>query len=320
MRAPGSRRTGWLVLWTLGWSRAALLYHRRDGCGVSDLELALARLGYTEFRPGQREAVETLFARGRLLLVAPTGGGKSLSYQLPATILPGTTLVVSPLVALMADQVQALEARGVRATYLAATLEASEIRRRMGEIARREPALVYVAPERLVFPGFRALLREMDCPLVAIDEAHCISEWGHDFRPEYLEIGAVLTDLPRARVLACTATATPIVRDEILARLGLPPDTPQIVRGFARPNLALRAAEIGGRQARERLVDGALAEALDGPGRARGTAIVYAPTRKQAEDESARLAKCGWRSRAYHAGLAPKTREAAQRDFAEGDP
>jgi ATP-dependent DNA helicase RecQ len=285
---------------------------------VSDLELALARLGYTEFRPGQREAVETLFARGRLLLVAPTGGGKSLSYQLPATILPGTTLVVSPLVALMADQVQALEARGVRATYLASTLEASQMRRRMAQIARLELALVYVAPERLVFPGFRALLREIDCPLVAIDEAHCISEWGHDFRPEYLEIGAVLGDLPRARVLACTATATPIVRDEILARLGLPPDTPQIVRGFARPNLALRAAEIGGRQERERLVDGALAEALDGPGRARGTAIVYAPTRKQANEESARLTARRWRARAYHAGLDGKTRDVVQREFAEG--
>jgi len=285
---------------------------------VSDLDLALARLGYTEFRPGQREAVETLFARGRLLLVAPTGGGKSLSYQLPATILPGTTLVVSPLVALMADQVQALEARGVRATYLAATLEAAEMRRRMTRIARRELALVYVAPERLVFPGFRGLLQEIDCPLVAIDEAHCISEWGHDFRPEYLEIGAVLGDLPRARVLACTATATPIVRDEILARLGLPPDTPQIVRGFARPNLALRAAEIGGRRERESLVDAALAEALAGPGGARGTAIVYAPTRKQADEESARLSERGWRARAYHAGLDGKTRDAVQGDFAAG--
>jgi len=285
---------------------------------VSDLDLALARLGYTEFRPGQREAVETLFARGRLLLVAPTGGGKSLSYQLPATILPGTTLVVSPLVALMADQVQALEARGVRATYLAATLEAAEMRRRMTRIARRELALVYVAPERLVFPGFRGLLQEIDCPLVAIDEAHCISEWGHDFRPEYLEIGAVLGDLPRARVLACTATATPIVRDEILARLGLPPDTPQIVRGFARPNLALRAAEIGGRRERESLVDAALAEALAGPGGARGTAIVYAPTRKQADEESARLTARRWRARSYHAGLDGKRRDVVQREFAEG--
>ena len=285
---------------------------------MSDLDAALERLGYAAFRPGQREAIETLLAHGRLLLVAPTGGGKSLSYQLPATILTGTTLVVSPLVALMTDQVQALEARGVRATYLASTLDAVEMRRRMARVARREFALVYVAPERLAFPGFRGLIGGLDCPLVAIDEAHCISEWGHDFRPEYLEIGTLLADLPRARVLACTATATPIVRDEILARLGLAPETPQIVRGFARPNLALRAAEIAGRRERERLVDGALAEALAGPGRGRGTAIVYAPTRKQADAESERLATRGWRARSYHAGLDGKTRDAVQRDFAEG--
>src|SRR5262249_9580547 len=173
--------------------------------------------------------------------------------------------------------------------------------------------------ERLVFPGFRGLIREIDCPLVAIDEAHCISAWGHDFRPEYMEIGALLAELPRARVLAGTATATPIGRDEIMGGLGFAPDTPQIVRGCARPNLALRASEVGGRRERERLVDEALGEALGGPRRGRGTALVYTPTRKQAEDESARLAERGWRARAYHAGLAPKTREAAQRDFAEGD-
>jgi ATP-dependent DNA helicase RecQ len=283
-----------------------------------DIDAGLARLGYSAFRPGQREAVETLLARGRLLLVAPTGGGKSLSYQLPATLLPGTTLVISPLVALMADQVQALEARGVAATYLAATLDAGEMRRRMGRLASGAFSLVYVAPERLAFPGFRAMLRELAVPLVAIDEAHCISEWGHDFRPEYLEIGGVLGDFPSARVLACTATATPIVRDEILARLGLAPDTPQMVRGFARPNLALRAVEVEGRRERDRLVDGALAESLGGPGRGGGTAIVYAPTRKRAEEESDRLAAQGWRSAAYHAGLDGTTRDVAQRAFAEG--
>lgn len=284
----------------------------------TDLDAALARLGYAAFRPGQREAVETLLTVGRLLLVAPTGGGKSLSYQLPGTILPGTTLVISPLVALMADQVQALEARGVAATYLAATLDAAEMRRRMARLAARAFSLVYVAPERLVFAGFRGLIREIDVPLIAVDEAHCISEWGHDFRPEYLGIGAVIADLPGARVLACTATATPIVRDEILARLGLPADTPQMVRGFARPNLALRAVEVDGRRERERLVDGALAEALGGPGQGRGTAIVYAPTRKKTEEEAGRLAGRGWRAAAYHAGLEGRTRETAQREFAEG--
>ena len=283
-----------------------------------DLEIALARLGYAAFRPGQREAVETLLAHRRLLLVAPTGGGKSLSYQLPATILPGTTLVISPLVALMADQVQALEARGVAATYLAATLDAAEMRRRMARLAARAFSLVYVAPERLAFPGFRGLIHEIDVPLIAVDEAHCISEWGHDFRPEYLGLGSVIADLPGARVLACTATATPIVRDEILARLGLPADTPQMVRGFARPNLALRAMEVDGRREREGLVDVALAEALAGPGQGGGTAIVYAPTRKKAEEEAERLAARGWRAAAYHAGLEGRTRETAQRDFAEG--
>ena len=284
----------------------------------ASLDQALVRLGYSQFRPGQREAIETLLERGRLLLVAPTGGGKSLTYQLPATLLAGTALVISPLVALMADQVQALGGRGVAATFLASTLDAAEMRRRMAQVAGGRFSLVYVAPERLAFPGFRGLLRDIECPLVAIDEAHCISEWGHDFRPEYLEIGSVLAEFAAARVLACTATATPIVRDEILGRLGLPPDTPQIVRGFARPNLALRAAEIGGARDRERLVDETLAEALAGPGRGRGTAIVYAPTRRQAEEESERLAGQGWCTRVYHAGLDARARERAQADFAQG--
>jgi len=250
--------------------------------------------------------------------VAPTGGGKSLTYQLPAVLLPGTTLVVSPLVSLMADQVQALAARGVAATFLASTLSATEMRQRMARAASGQLDLVYVAPERLNFPGFRGILRDLDCPLVAVDEAHCISEWGHDFRPEYLEIGGVLAELGGARVLACTATATPVVRDEILARLGLPPDTPQLVQGFARPNLALRAAEIGSARERERRVDAALAEALGGPGRGGGSAIVYAPTRRQADDEGGRLRADGWRTRVYHAGLDPATRASAQGEFAEG--
>src|SRR5262245_14628721 len=133
-----------------------------------DLESGLRRLGYSSFRPGQREAIETLMTAGRLLLVAPTGGGKSLTYQLPALLLPGTTVVISPLVSLMNDQVQALEARGVRATFLSAVLDGAEIRRRMAGLAAGEYSLVYAAPERLVFAGFRGLLRDIAVPLVAV--------------------------------------------------------------------------------------------------------------------------------------------------------
>ena len=283
-----------------------------------DLSAGLARLGYTTFRPGQREAIEILLAEGRLLLVAPTGGGKSLIYQLPAALLPGTSLVISPLVSLMHDQVAALAARGIAATYLAATLSAEELRLRMRGLAVGAFRLVYVAPERLGFPGFRSLVRDLACPLVAVDEAHCISEWGHDFRPEYLEIGALLADLPHAAVLACTATATPVVRDEILSRLGLPADTRQLVRGFARPNLGLRAAAVSGGRERSRLVDGVLAETLARPGAGSGTAIVYAPTRKSAEEEAVRLGAGGWRAEVYHAGLSGAARERAQRAFATG--
>ncbi len=282
------------------------------------LDAALQRFGHEAFRPGQREAIEMILAERRLLLVAPTGGGKSLIYQLPATLLEGTTLVVSPLVSLMHDQVAALTSRGVRATYLAATLDGEEIRQRMTALGRGEYQLAYVAPERLAFPGFRALLRDIDCPLVAIDEAHCISEWGHDFRPDYLQLGDLVADLAGARVLACTATATPVVRDEILARLGLGADTPQLVRGFARPNLGLRVHEVRGGAQAHGIVDAALAEAIGTPREARGTAIVYAPTRKRTEEEYERLARAGWRAAAYHAGLPGDVRERAQQQFRDG--
>jgi ATP-dependent DNA helicase RecQ len=283
-----------------------------------DLEAGLRRLGYQAFRPGQREAIETLLGQGRLLLVAPTGGGKSLIYQLPASLLPGTSLVISPLVSLMHDQVQALEARGVPATFLAATLSAEEMRTRLARLRAGAFKLAYVAPERLAYPGFRALAVDLVPPLVAVDEAHCISEWGHDFRPDYLEIGALLAEMRPPRVLACTATATPVVRDEILVRLGLGADTPQMLRGFARPNLALRARHVVSARERDRHVDALLAEALGAPGAAKGTAIVYAPTRRVTEEEAARLAARGWRTAGYHAGMAGESRTRVQRAFSDG--
>jgi ATP-dependent DNA helicase RecQ len=283
-----------------------------------DIHAGLVQLGFESFRAGQREAIETLLSAGRVLLVAPTGGGKSLTYQLPAAILPGTTIVVSPLIALMHDQVLALEERGVAATYLAGTIDGDEMRRRMSEASRGAYDLIYVAPERLNFNGFRRMVNQLECPLIAVDEAHCISEWGHDFRPDYMRIGELIRDLPRARVLACTATATPVVRDEILERLGLPADTPQILKGFARPNLAFRVEEIRSRAEGNALVNLLLSECLQRPGTGRGTAIIYSPTRKRTEVEAERLAKKGWKAESYHAGMTGVERDRVQTAFAEG--
>ncbi len=284
-----------------------------------DLDAGLRHFGLAAFRPGQREAMELLLGSGRLLLVAPTGGGKSLTYQLPAALLPGTTVVVSPLIALMHDQVAALKQRGVSATYLAGTLPADEVRRRLGMIATGRCKLVYVAPERLSSNRLRSVLARLECPLVAIDEAHCISSWGHDFRPDYLQLGELVELLPRARVLACTATATPVVRDEIIERLGLPADTPQLIHGFARPNLALRVIEVMTGRERERHVNAVLAETLGEPGRQGGTAIVYAPTRRSTEEQAHRLDTLGWRTAAYHAGMDGGRRERVQRAFMSGE-
>jgi len=283
------------------------------------LATGLARLGHSEFRAGQREAIEGLLDERRLLLVAPTGGGKSLCYQLPALLFSGTTVVVSPLIALMRDQVDALERLGVEASFLASTLDGAEMARRLDALESGQLRLIYVAPERLVFPRFREILRKLDCPLFAIDEAHCISEWGHDFRPEYLEIGHVLKEHPDARVLACTATATPYVRDEILARLGLPPETRQLVRGFARPNLSLRVLEVDRAADRRRAVDGILHETLGAPNAGRGCAIIYGPTRKSTEVERDRLIGRGWRCESYHAGLTAERRETVHAAFSDGD-
>ncbi|MFQ5720815.1 MAG: RecQ family ATP-dependent DNA helicase, partial [Acidobacteriota bacterium] len=286
---------------------------------ASSLDAALARFGHARFREGQREAIETLLTTGRVLLVAPTGGGKSLTYQVPASLLPGTALVISPLIALMQDQVVALERCGVPATFIASTLPAEERRRRVDAMARGAFKLVYVAPERLSNPNFLARLSTLECSLLAVDEAHCISAWGHDFRPDYLQIGKLVDLLPDARVLACTATATPVVRDEIIERLGLPADTPQILRGFARPNLALRAIEVTGARDRRGAVDAALAKALSEPHGGRGTAIIYSPTRKAAEAEAKRLEGTGWRCRAYHAGMDGAMRNAVQQAFMTGE-
>jgi ATP-dependent DNA helicase RecQ len=204
-------------------------------------EVLRTRFQLAGFRPWQREAIEALLGEpGKVLVVAPTGGGKSLTYQLPATILPGVTLVISPLIALMEDQVRGLNARGIPAAFLASTVDNDERRSRIREAQSGRLKLLYCAPERLASESFLDFLGSCDLSMIAIDEAHCISHWGHDFRPDYLRIGDVLERLQPKRVLACTATATPRVRDEIRARLSLE-GAHEVVRGFARPNLHLEA-------------------------------------------------------------------------------
>jgi len=276
------------------------------------------RFGLTEFRPWQREAIEALLeGPRRVLVVAPTGGGKSLTYQLPAAVLDGTTLVVSPLVALMEDQVRALNARGVKATFLASTLDIGERRAREAALLRGEYELVYAAPERLASDAFVDLLARANLALVAVDEAHCIAQWGHDFRPDYLRIGALLERVKPPRVLACTATATPYVRAEIKKQLGFDvAPHHEVLRGFARPNLHLAARNVEGpKEARKALFD-ALDEALGSPSSPRGAAIVYAATRKLTEQYAELLKKRGFRAAGYHAGMDPETRTRVADAFA----
>ncbi len=279
-----------------------------------------ARFGLTDFHPWQAEAIDALLeGKRRVLVVAPTGGGKSLTYQFSATELEGTTIVVSPLIALMEDQVRGLTERGIAATWLSSTVDPNERRRRERELVAGAYELVYVAPERLASDHVLEMLAEVAPPLVAIDEAHCISQWGHDFRPDYLRLNRVLDRLAPKHVLACTATATPIVRDEIIDNLGLErADTELVLRGFARPNLHLTAREIDGTRERKRAAIAAVREALGTPTEPAGAAIIYTATRKIAEQMADVMADEGYRAAAYHAGLEPHVRQHVNAGFASG--
>jgi ATP-dependent DNA helicase RecQ len=276
------------------------------------------RFGLPSFRPWQREAIDAVLdGPGRALVVAPTGGGKSLTYQFPAAVLPGTTLVLSPLVALMEDQVRQLEQRGISATFLASTLDPDVRQHREGLLERGRYKLVYAAPERLASDAFVALLGRARLSLVAIDEAHCIAQWGHDFRPDYLRIGGVLRRLAPKRVLACTATATPEVRREIRDQLGFAPGTfHEVLRGFARPNLHLAARSVDGPKEARAEVFAALTHALGAARAPRGAAIVYAATRKTTEQWAELLRERGYAAEPYHAGLDAERRTRTADAFA----
>jgi ATP-dependent DNA helicase RecQ len=247
------------------------------------------------FRPGQREVIEALLEHGAALAVFPTGGGKSLCYQLPALLLDGVTVVISPLIALMKDQIDQLRALGIDAARLDSSLELAESRdveRRLREGALR---ILYVAPERFNNERFLDQLGRAKIALFAVDEAHCISEWGHNFRPDYLKLAETARALGVERVLALTATATPAVVRDVCASFQIAEEC-AVVTGFHRPNLRLLTSPT---PARER--DAALVERLRS--RAPGAGIVYVTLQKTAEQVAARLAEAGLPARAYHAGM-----------------
>src|SRR3954447_4679676 len=266
-----------------------------------------ARFGFPDFRPGQERAVSSVLEQRDTLVVLPTGGGKSVCYQIPAMVLPGLTVVISPLISLMKDQVDALTARGIPATFVNSTLTKGEVAERMARVSRGEVKLLYVAPERFDVGTAAERLRGVGVSLLAIDEAHCISEWGHDFRPSYLRIAQVREKLGWPQVVALTATATPHVREDIARQLRLEnPET--IITGFDRQNL--RYHVVPTRTDAEK--DAALAAILR---EHEGVAIVYASTRRNVEKIARTLDEAGIRAAAYHAGLDDAHRHEVQDAF-----
>ena len=279
-----------------------------------DLELTIEaalkhRFGYDAFRPLQREIVEAALAGSDILALLPTGAGKSLCYQLPAVVRPGLTLVVSPLIALMKDQVDALAANGIEATFLNSSLDAAESSARLAKLDRAEYRLLYVAPERLVLSGFLERLARWNVASIAVDEAHCVSEWGHDFRPEYRQLAILRDRFPDVPVMAVTATATDRVRVDIerFLRLRSPK---RFVGSFNRPNLRYRVFEK--RDPAKQL----RAFALERPTE---SGIVYVASRQSAEDLAKGLSSAGISAVAYHAGLSPKERARNQERFIRDD-
>jgi len=268
------------------------------------------RFGFPAFRDGQEQVVRALLAERSALAVFPTGGGKSLCYQLPALLLDGITLVISPLIALMKDQVDALAARGIAAARLDSTLDHEQSQVVFDGIADGSLKILFIAPERIANEGFRERLKKMPVSLVAIDEAHCISEWGHNFRPDYLKLARLCKKLRVPRVLALTATATPKVAADIRKAFRIArADHTQL--SFHRHNLDLRVSPSKASERKEKL-----AEILDeNP----GPAVIYVTRQETAEEVATYLQSRGYAARAYHAGLPAEVRADAQNSFMAGD-
>jgi ATP-dependent DNA helicase RecQ len=263
---------------------------------------------YDDFRAGQREVVRAALEDRDVLAILPTGGGKSLCYQVPALVDDGITIVVSPLIALMQDQVDGLRRAGVRAAFMNSTMPARAIDQCWTDLRYGLYKLLYVAPERLTTDDFVARAASLKIHRIAVDEAHCISEWGHNFRPSYLELADAFDRMGRPPVLALTATATPRVRDDIFRSLRLN-DPAIIVSGFDRPNIVFSVFHDENKKAHVRRV-------IEGVG---GSGIVYAATRRATESWAEWLRSEGIAARAYHAGLSPEERTAVQNAWISGD-
>lgn len=259
------------------------------------------RWGYTSFRPGQQELIDAVLNREDALGVLPTGGGKSLCYQIPALLTEGLVLVVSPLISLMKDQVEALQERDVEATFLNSTLSPPEEEQRWTDAEHGRFDLLYLAPERMTTDTFKARAERLNVSLLAVDEAHCVSEWGHSFRPEYLRISEGRSRIGEPPTLAVTATATPAVRGDVIRLLDIP-DARTVVRGFDRPNITWSVFE----------TESKWAKLWDVVSSVSGTGIVYTATRRGVEQWTRRLQNEDVRAAGYHGGLSADEREERQ--------